>query len=141
MEQLLRTAMLDWLRAGPAPLDRLNGVTEESPDAASAPCLAIAASASADWSTKTQAGREVRLALELVTRADPLEDAVLHAAIDARVSALPRRQTGVAIASITFLRARTRQGERGLRTTLLEYRIRALADGPRPNLTDSGDFR
>ena len=127
MEHELRAALIAWLRAGPAPLDGLNAVEEEAPLRASPPWLGIAASASADWSTKDRKGREVRVALELHTRGDQIaSDAALVSAIDRRVEALPREQAGFSIASITFLRARAERRANNLRSVLLEYRFRCL---------------
>lgn len=131
MENSLRAALLAWLRAAPAPLDALTAIEEEAPARASPPWLAIAASASADWSTKDRPGREVRVALELHGRGDDvLADAALVSAIDRRVEALPRTQDGFDVASIQFLRARTERRANAARTSLLEYRFRCLAPQP-----------
>ena len=108
METNLRAALIDWLRAGPPPIDALSSIEEEAPARATPPWLAIAASASADWSTKDRAGREVRVAFELHDRGDDATaGAALVSAIEARIVALPRDQEGFDIASIQFLRART----------------------------------
>lgn len=131
MEHALRHALTEWLRAGPAPLDTLSAVEEETPPRVTPPWLAIAASASADWSTKDRVGREVRVAFELLSRTDDVPaDAALVSAIDRRIEALPRAQDGFAIASILFLRARTERRAAGKRATLLEYRFRCLAAQP-----------
>ena len=83
MENLLRAALLDWLRADPA-LAALNAVEEESPLAASPPWLGIVASAAGEWGAKEAPGREIRVALELHTRGDdPEGDGALVRAIDA----------------------------------------------------------
>ncbi|WP_374406913.1 DUF3168 domain-containing protein [Pelagerythrobacter sp.] len=127
MEHDLRAALIGWLRAGPAPLDTLNSVTEEAPLRASPPWLGIAASASIDWSTKDRKGREVRVALELHTRAGEVAaDAALVSAIDRRVEALPRAQADFAIVSTMFLRARAERRADNRRSVLLEYRFRCL---------------
>ena len=129
MEHALRAALLEWLRAAPAPLDGLSAIEEEAPARATPPWLAIAASASADWSTKDRTGREVRVALELHGRGDDLAgEAALVSALDRRVEALPRGQDGFAIASIQFLRARTERRANHARATLVEYRFRCLAE-------------
>ena len=131
MEYVLRAALIGWLRAAPAPLDGLTAIEEEVPARAGPPWLAVVASASADWSVKDRAGREVRLALELHSRADdPLFDAPLISALDRRIAALPRAQQGLSIASIQFLRARTERRANNARATLLEYRFRCLAALP-----------
>lgn len=128
MEVPLRAALIAWLRADPA-LAALNGISEEAPSRASLPWLAIAASASTDWSCKTAPGREVRLAIELQCRGDqPGAAADLVAAIEARVDALPRDQAGFAVITTQFLRARAEQRGESRRAVLLEYRFRLLAD-------------
>jgi hypothetical protein len=127
MEHELRAALIEWLRSGPAPLDALNAVDEEAPLRASPPWLGIAASASADWSTKDRKGREVRVALELHTRGDEIAgDAALVSAVDRRVEALPAAQAGFAVVSIVFLRARAEGRANNRRSMLLEYRFRCL---------------
>ncbi len=126
MEHALRAALIAHLRTGPAPLDTLNAIAEESPVAASIPWLGIAASASTDWSTKDRTGHEIRIALELMTRGDdPAGDAVLVSAIRARIETLPS-QPGIDIASIRYLRGRTERRAKNTRATLLEYRVRGL---------------
>jgi hypothetical protein len=128
MEVPLRAALLAWLRADPA-LAALNALTEEAPSRASPPWLAIAASASADWSCKTAPGREVRVALELHCRGDtPDAPAALVAAIEARIAALPREQDGFAVITAQFLRARAEQRGESRRAILIEYRFRLLAE-------------
>lgn len=126
METQLRTALAEWLRADPA-LAAINAFTEEAPLRASPPWLAIAASASADWSTKDVTGREVRLALELHCRGDdPATAATLVGAIEARVHAMPSAQDGFAIVTTRFLRARAEQRAGNARSVLIEFRFRCL---------------
>ena len=128
MEPLLRTALLEWLRAAPAPLDQLSAIEEEAPARTTAPWLAIAASASTDWSTKDRDGREVRIALELHSRGP--DDAALAQAIEQRIAALAPAQPAFDIASIQFLRARSERRANSSRATLIEYRFRCLAALP-----------
>ncbi len=128
MEIPLRAALLAWLAADPVLAAGLNAITEEAPSRTSLPWLAIAASASADWSCKTQAGREVRIALELHCRGDrPDAAAALVTAIEQRIEALPATQDGFAIATVQFLRARAEQRGANTRAMLLEYRFRLLS--------------
>lgn len=129
MEVPLRAALIAWLAADPALAETLNAVVEEVPNRVALPWLAIAASASADWSTKEQAGREVRVALELHCRGDrPDTAATLVSAIESRISALPDAQTGFLVVTTQFLRARAEQRAANTRAILLEYRFRLLAE-------------
>lgn len=127
METALRAALVAWLRADPA-LAALNAVTEEAPVRASPPWLALVASSSTDWGCKDVPGREVRVAFELQCRGDtPGGAAALVVAIEARIEALPRTQTGFTVAGIAFLRGRAEQRAESRRALLTEYRFRLLA--------------
>lgn len=129
MEVPLRAALIDWLQGDPALSGQLNAMVEEAPSRASLPWLAIAASASADWSTKDRLGREVRVALELHCRGDqPGSAAALTGAIEARIAAMPADQDGFTIVTAQFLRARAEQRGESRRAVLIEYRFRVLAD-------------
>ena len=128
METLLRAALINWLRADPA-LVALNTIEEESPLSASPPWLGIAASASADWSTKDRHGREIRIAFELTSRGDgPVAEFQISKAIEQRIEALPRDQSEFTVVTIRFLRARSERRARNLRALLIEYRFRILAN-------------
>jgi len=128
MEIPLRAALVAWIAADLTLAAELNAVVEEAPSRTTLPWLAIAASASIDWSCKTAPGREVRVAFELHCRGDaPETAAALVAAIEARIEALPRAQSGFIIVSTTFLRARAEQRGESRRAILLEYRFRVLA--------------
>lgn len=127
MENLLRAALIDWLRSDNA-LSALNSIEEESPLNVSPAWLGIAASASVDWSTKDRVGREIRIAFELATRTDAAAaDATLIGAIEQRIEALPQSQSGFDIASIRFLRTRAERRANNRRAVLIEYRFRILA--------------
>lgn len=129
MEIALRAALIAWLAADPTLSATLNAITEEAPSRISPPWLAIAASASTDWSCKTHAGREVRIAVELHCRGDrPDSAADLVTAIESRIAALPPAQSGFAVAGTQFLRARAEQRGESRRAILLEYRFRLLAE-------------
>ncbi len=124
MEDLLRAALITWLRNDPA-LEPFNAIEEESPLSVSPPWLGLSASAASDWSTKTERGREVRIALEIEARTDRCDDmTALSQAVEQSVLSLPRTQTGFAIASITFLRSRSERRPRNRRAALLEFRFR-----------------
>ncbi|MCJ2184228.1 DUF3168 domain-containing protein [Novosphingobium sp. 1949] len=129
MEESLRLVLVEWLRSDGPLAGELNTVCEEAPARTSLPWLAIATSASTDWSTKTEIGREVRIALELHCRGDaPGSAAALTAAIEARLARLPTSQAGFAVISQRFLRARCEQRAGNRRSILLEYAFRLLAN-------------
>lgn len=129
MEVPLRAALIGWLAADPALAGTLNAVVEETPNRTALPWLAIAASASADWSTKEQVGREVRIALELHCRGDrPDAASALVSTIEGRIAALPASQPDFTVITTQFLRARAEQRPANTRAILLEYRFRLLAE-------------
>ncbi|MFN3991006.1 MAG: DUF3168 domain-containing protein [Erythrobacter sp.] len=127
MENALRAALMDWLRADPA-LAPINTIEEEAPLRAAPPWLGIAASASIDWGCKERAGREIRVALELASRADhPAADRGMLAAIEARVLGLPPFHADFELASVRFLRSRSEARANNLRAALIEFRFRLFA--------------
>lgn len=129
MEVPLRAALLDWLAADPALSAQLNAIVEEAPSRTSLPWLAIAASASTDWSCKSNPGREVRIALELHCRGDqPAVAGELASCIEHRIEDFPREQADFRVVTIQFLRARAEQRSESTRAILLEYRFRLLAE-------------
>lgn len=129
MEVPLRAALLDWLAADPGLVAQLNAIVEEAPSRTSLPWLAIAASASTDWSCKSNPGREVRIALELHCRGDqPGAAAELVSAIEDCIAAFPPDQGAFRVVTSQFLRARAEQRGESSRAILLEYRFRLLAE-------------
>ena len=127
METQLRAALLDHFRADAALMEAVNLVDEAEVERASPPWLALVASASTDWSTKTQAGREVRVALELRLHGeDPATGADVAALVDARALALPAQQSGFRVVSAAFLRGRAERRPLNARAHLREYRFRLL---------------
>lgn len=127
MENHLRAALIDWLRDDPA-LGPINTIEEESPLRAAPPWLGISASAAIDWGSKDRKGREVRIALELASRADhPAADGAILSAIENRVLELPPFQENFELASVRFLRSRSEARDNNLRASLLEFRFRLFA--------------
>ncbi len=130
MEIPFRAVLIDWLASDTALAAALNAVVEEAPLRTALPWLALTTSASTNWGTKTLAGREIRVALELNFRSDdPLGGAALVSAIEARVESLPADQSaaGFRVASLSLLRARAEQRGEALRVVVLEYRARVMA--------------
>tara|TARA_B100000678_G_scaffold163512_1_gene136571 strand:- start:451 stop:843 length:393 start_codon:yes stop_codon:yes gene_type:complete len=127
MEVTLRAALLDHLRADPAIASALNIVDEAEVERASTPWLALVASAAIDWSTKSHAGREVRVAFELRLHGDdPATGGDIAQLVDTRALSLPPAQAGFRVVSASFLRARAERRERNVRALLREYRFRLL---------------
>ncbi|MEC8178408.1 MAG: DUF3168 domain-containing protein [Pseudomonadota bacterium] len=128
METRLRAALLDHLRGDPALMEAINLVDEAEVERASPPWIALVASASTDWGTKTEAGREVRVALELRLHGDdPASGGDIAARVDARTLALPAPQSGFRVVSAAFLRGRAERRPLNARALLREYRFRLLA--------------
>ncbi|WP_369026597.1 DUF3168 domain-containing protein [Qipengyuania sp. RANM35] len=128
MESEFRRALAQWLRDDPVLSQMVNAIEEEGPVAASPPSIAIVASASADWGSKTTTGREVRLALELVVRSDASENtAAVVARIEQRIATLPPDQGTFRVVVTQFLRSRAERRQRSLRAVLLEYRFNLIA--------------
>lgn len=128
MENDLRSSLITWLLADPA-LEGLNAIEEESPLRTSPPWLGIAASASTEWGSKDRIGREVRIALELVTRGDdPSADSTLVQTIEDRATSMPDSQPTFEIVTARFLRSRTERRSQNLRAALIEIRFRILAN-------------
>jgi len=70
----------------------------------------------------------VRLALELHCRGDrPDTAAVLVAALETRIAAMPKAQSGFELVTAQFLRSRAEQRGANTRAILIEYRFRLLA--------------
>ena len=127
METLLRAALLDHLRADAELMAAINLVDEAEIERASTPWLALVASASIDWSTKTHAGREVRVAFELRLHGDvPTTGGDIAEQVDVQVLSLPAQQDGFRVVNATFLRGRAERRERNVRAILREYRFRIL---------------
>lgn len=124
METALRAALLDYLRADAEIASQINLIDETEIERASAPWLALVASAAIDWSTKTLVGREVRIAFELRLRGDdPATGGNIAESVDARVLGLPAQQPGFRVVSATFLRGRAERRAHNARALLREYRF------------------
>jgi hypothetical protein len=128
MDLPLRAALIGWLAADPDLSVQLNAMTEEAPSRTSLPWLAISTSASADWSTKTETGYEIRIAMELM----PGRHARCRRRSGRRhrcASSQPARAADrLSIVTQEFMRARVAQIAESSRTILVEYRFRTIAD-------------
>lgn len=125
---VLQSAVVAALQAHPALSATLSGVFDIPPPRAAFPYIAVADRLSTDWGTKTQTGREVRLALTLWDDGEQptrLQQLAGHA--EDAMAALPRDLPGWRIASCVFLRQLVSREPAGPMAALVEYRVRMLA--------------
>ncbi len=125
---VLQSAVVAALQAHPALSATLSGVFDIPPPRAAFPYIAVADRLSTDWGTKTQTGREVRLALTLWDDGEQptrLQQLAGHA--EDAMAALPRDLLGWRIASCVFLRQLVSRDPTGPMAALVEYRVRMLA--------------
>ena len=126
--QVLQAAAVAALSAHPVLKVQLLGIYDGPPPRSAYPYVAITDGLATDWSTKTNQGREVRLAHtvwddgESATR---LADLMCH--VDDAVLAIPRDLPGWRIASLVFLRSIVVRDAAGPWAGLVEHRVRLLA--------------
>lgn len=104
----------------------VNGIYHAEVGRATPPYVSVAEPLAVDWSTKTAAGRELRLLVQIhdePERAERLDR--LAGEAEAAIEAMPRDLEGWRIASLVFLRAQTLRGE-GPWVAAIEYRARIL---------------
>ena len=103
-------------------------VYDGAPPRAAFPYILISDSPVSDWSTKTERGREVRLALTLWDDGEIAETLrTLMIAVEAAIDAFPRNLPGWRVASLVFLRSLISREPDGPSAALIEYRVRLLA--------------
>ena len=126
--QAVQAAAVAALLAHPVLAAQLTGIYDGPPPRAAFPYVAVTDGVVSDWSTKTQQGREIRLAFtvwedgEAATR---LADLMGH--VDDALSAMPRDVPGWRIASLVFLRSMVVRDPAGPWAGLVEHRVRLLA--------------
>jgi hypothetical protein len=123
----LQTAMVTALQAHPALAATLTGVYDGPPPRAAFPYISVSDGLVSDWSTKTETGREVRLAVTVWDDGDAasrLHDLMGHA--EDAIAALPNEIGGWRVASVVFLRSLVARDPQGPWAGLLEYRVRVL---------------
>lgn len=123
-----RAALRAWLRADPVLEEMLNGVFEDQTVTAQPPFLLLLEGAGGIWGAKDRIGREVLLSLAIEdARHDTAHLAATAAALDARLLTMPRIQDGYRIASLAFVRSRTRREANRRWRVLIDYRVRLIA--------------
>lgn len=123
---IAQAAVLEALTTALEPLSA-NGVFIGRPVRASAPYAVIGEMAVADWSTKSERGRELRVAVTI--RDEGESPARLHALMgeaEAAIEAMPRDLAGWRVASLVFLRSRVLREAAGPWAGLIEYRVRIM---------------
>jgi hypothetical protein len=108
------------------------GVYEGPPVQAAAPYAVIETGAESDWSHKSGAGRELRLAVTLHDRGErPARLRALVREAEAALEAVPAEGGGWTIVTLGFVRSRIvpppRGAPNGAWAALIEYRARMLA--------------
>lgn len=124
----LQQAVVAALEAHPALAAVLTGVFDGPPPRAAFPYIAIADGLVTDWSTKTETGREVRLALTIWD--DGEQPARLHELmghVEDALAALPDSAGDWRIVSNVFLRSMIARDPAGPWAGLVEQRVRLLA--------------
>lgn len=124
----LQQAVVAQLSAHPD-VAELTGVHDGPPPRAAYPYAAIGDGLVTDWSTKTEAGREIRFALTLWD--DGETPARLHrliAGTEAAMASLPRVLDHGRIVSLVLVRSLIARDPAGPWAGLVEHRIRILLD-------------
>jgi len=127
-EQAVRAALGAALRGHAGLRGTLNAVLDGPGGRATAPWAAIGDLLSADWGTKTAAGREIRASVTIRDLAEgPARLEALMGQADAAIAAMPRDLPGWRVASLVLMRSRSgRDGAAGW-IGVADYRIRVLA--------------
>lgn len=108
-------------------LDEIAPVYDGAPPRAAFPYILIGGSPVTDWSTKTQAGREIRLALTIWDDGEEAESLrTLMIAVEAAIDGFPRNLPGWRVASLVFLRSLISRVPDAPSAAIIEYRVRIL---------------
>ena len=128
-ESVVHEAFLAALRASAAFGGAINGVFEGPVVKATAPFAEVQPLIAVDWSTKDQAGRELRPAVTIRDAGEtPARLQALIGAACAAIEAMPRSLEGWRVASLAFSRSRMVREAAGRWAATVEYRVRVLAE-------------
>ena len=109
--------------------DAIAPVYDGAPPRAAFPYILISDSPVTDWSTKTERGREIRLALTIWDDGEEAESLrTLMIAVEAAMDGFPRDLPGWRVASLVFLRSLISREPGAPSAALIEYRVRVLAN-------------
>jgi Protein of unknown function (DUF3168) len=125
--QILQAAAISAVEVHPVLATELAGIYDGPPPRAAFPYISIANGLTSDWSTKTEVGREIRLALTVWDdgeEASRLSNLMAH--VEDAIAAMPRDLPGWRIASLVFLRSMVLREAAGPWAGLVEHRVRML---------------
>ncbi|QLC23656.1 DUF3168 domain-containing protein [Parasphingopyxis algicola] len=123
----LTAALMEALESHVPLAGRLNGVFAAPPVRGTPPYALLGPIEARDWSTKTEAGRELRFSVTILEQEEQAGRlAELMAELETAIDAVPRDVAGWRIASCVLVRSRIdRSGEPW--SGILDYRARLLA--------------
>jgi hypothetical protein len=99
-----------------------------APPRAAFPYIVISDSPVTDWSSKTEQGREIRLALTIWDDGEAAESLrTLMIAVEAAMDNFPRDLPSWRVASLIFLRSLISRAPDAPSAALIEYRVRIIA--------------
>ena len=108
-------------------LDGIAPVYDGAPPRAPFPYILISNSPVSDWSTKTEQGREIRLALTIWDEGETAETLrTLMIAVEGAMDVFPRTLPGWHVVSLVFLRSLVSREPDSPSAGLIEYRLRLL---------------
>lgn len=120
----VQAALLSAVSAAPE-LAALTGIYDGPPPRAAFPYASFSSTAASDWSTKTEQGRELRLAITLWDDGERAARLLqLAAALEQVVAGLPSQLDGWRIVSLALARTFIARDPQGPWAGLVEHRIR-----------------
>lgn len=124
--EAVQAALLSALSAAPE-LAALTGIYDGPPPRAAFPYASFSSTAANDWSTTTEQGRELRLAITLWDDGERAARLLqLVAALEQVVAGLPRQLDGWRIVSLVLARTLIARNPQGPWAGLVEHRLRLL---------------
>jgi len=126
--KLLQAAVVTALDAHPAISSIVTGIYDGPPPQARYPYLAVGAGDAANWGSKTQPGRDIRVAINVWDDGDQaarLHDMMAH--VEDGLAALPAEIGEWQIATNIFIRSLVSREPAGPWLGLVEQRVRMLS--------------
>lgn len=124
----VQEAVVAALEASVPVMASVSGVYDGPPPRAAFPYISIGGGPNGDWSTKTEPGREIRVALTVWD--DGEAPARLHGLmhhVEEAVAGIARDLDGWRVASVAFVRSMVVRDPAGPWAGLVEHRVRVMA--------------